>query len=390
MEETLPYIIGVVILVSLILLLRKAFKYADKPPALEESGREMEPFIGDYLRKIILLEKQIGAKVGYKSLEPFWVPGTQLGDILKLQGVAKEIADFVGLGGLTFVVSITKQRANVAGRVELNYSGNNVFVEISDDMRKFEDAIVATLAHEITHKYMQINGISSGTGLAHEYENEVLTDITAIFLGLGKLMLNGTGEEKTHREEKIDGTHYVTETRRCGYLSRQQLAFVYRLIFAMRGVSKRDMLSNLSPAAKNAVLYCNREYQDYFDPKFQTDNFRDEVMTTAMKGIDKAVGELDRANELLGSIEEACLHRTKAFLQAKQEKITDLQNDLESLKQDDIYDPCLKFLNSIQLKERAIQIRGEAQNQNLDTAKVIKKLKKLKAKIEKQKYPSTE
>ena len=390
MEETLPYIIGVVILVSLLLLLRKAFKYADKPTAVDEGGREAKPFIGDYLSKIILLEKQIGAKVGYKSLEPFWVPGTQLGDILKLQGVAKEIADFVGLGGFTFVVSTTKQRKNVAGCVELNYSGNNVFVEISEDMRNFEDTIVATLAHEITHKYMQINGISAGAGLAHEYENEVLTDITGVFLGLGKLMLNGTEEEKTHREEKIDGTNYVTETRRCGYLSRQQLAFVYRLICAMRGISKRDMLSNLSPASKNAVLFCGREYQDYFAPKFQTDNFRHELVNTAMKGIRKAVGELDRANEILGSIQEACLHRTKAFLQAKHEKITALQNDLESLKQDDIYDPCLKFLSSIQLKERAIQIRNDAQNQNLDTAKVIKKLEKLKAKIEKQKFPSTE
>ena len=390
MEEILPYIIGLVILVSVVLLLRKAFKYTNEPSAVEESGQEAQPFIVDYLSKIILLEKQIGAKVGYKSLEPFWVPGTQLGDILKLQGVAKEIADFVGLGGLTFVVSITKQKANVAGHVELNYSGNNVFVEVSEDMREFEDAIVATLAHEITHKYMQINGITAGTGLAHDYENEVLTDITGVFLGLGKLMLNGAEEEKTHQEKKFDGTHYVTETRRCGYLSRQQLAFVYRLVCAMRGISKQDMLSNLSPAAKDAVLYCHREYHGYFDPKFQTDNFRDEVVTTTIKGIEKTVGELDLANELLGSIQEACLHRTKAFLQAKREKITALQNDLESLKQDDIYDPCIKFLNSIQLKEGAVRIRGEAQNQNLDIAKVIKKLKKLKAKIEKQKYPSTE
>ena len=390
MEKSLSYVIGVVILVGLFLLLRKAFKYADRSTPGEQTEQGVAQFIGDYISKIIMLEKKIGVKVGYKSLEPFWVPGTHFDDILKLQGAAKEIADFIGLGGMTFVVSITKQKANVAGNVELNYSGNNVFIEISDDMRNFEDAVIATLAHEITHKYMQINGIFAGTGLAHEYENEVLTDITSVFLGLGKFMLNGAEEEKTRQEVKVNGTHYITETRRCGYLTRQQLAFVYRLVCAMRGISKQDILSNLSPTAKNAVLFCDREYPDYFEAKFRTDNFRDEVVTTTMEDIEKAESELNLANELLGFIQNSYLQRMKVFLQEKRDKIIALKNDLESLRKSDIYDPCLKYLNSIQLKERATQIGSEAKQQNLDTKKTIKRLEKFKTKIKKQKYPSTD
>ncbi len=349
-------------------------------------GKEVEPYIADYLNKIILLEERLGAKVGYKPLEPFWVPGTQLGDILKIQGVAKEIANFVGLCGLTFVVSITKQKANVAGKVELNYSGNNVFVEISEDLRMFEDAIVATLAHEITHKYMQINGISAGTGLAHEYENEVLTDITAVFLGLGKFMLNGTHEEKIHRKEKFDGTHYITETRKCGYLSRQQLAFVYRLICEMRGLSKRDTLSNLSRPAKDAVLSCGDYFKDYFDKKLTSDNFINNILDDTIKEIHKTVSELDGAKNLLGFIQEACINKTHIFLQPKHNRIHALQNELESFKQKDIYDPCLKYLNSIQLKERTREILSEKHELSLELSRVIRKLKKVQRRVKKLKY----
>jgi len=51
-------------------------------------------FINDYINKIAFLEKQIGAYVGYKPMEPFWVHGKGFLDSLRLQGAAKEIAEF--------------------------------------------------------------------------------------------------------------------------------------------------------------------------------------------------------------------------------------------------------------------------------------------------------
>jgi hypothetical protein len=390
MHDISPYVIGIVVLIGLFFLLRKAYKNAVRTNRNNKEEDGPKQFIGDYISKIIMLEEEIGARVGYKLLEPFWVPDTHLGDVNKLQGAAKEIADFVGLDWLTFVVSITKQRANVAGHVELSYSGNNVFIEISDSMRNFEDAVVATLAHEITHKYMQVNNISAGTGLAHEYENEVLTDITSVFLGLGKFMLNGSEEEKTHQAVKADGIYNVTETRRCGYLTRQQLAFVYRLVCAMRNISKQDMLSNLSSTASNAVLSCDYEYPDYFEQKLGTNNYRDEVVVATMKDVETLEGELSHANELLEFIQNACLKQIKVFLQRKRAKAVVLKSDLESLNRGDIYDPCLKYLISILVKDRALQIQNKAKQQRDDVVRTVKIIEKLKEKIKRQKFPITD
>lgn len=46
-------------------------------------------FINDYINKITFLEKRIGAYVGYKPMEPFWIPGKGFTDSVRLQGNAK-------------------------------------------------------------------------------------------------------------------------------------------------------------------------------------------------------------------------------------------------------------------------------------------------------------
>jgi hypothetical protein len=344
---------------------------------------EIETFIGDYLSKIVTLEEQIGAIVGYKPLEPFAGQDAKFEDIHRLQSAAKKIAEFVGLADLTFIVSIAKQSQNVAGLVELSYSGNDVFVEISTDMVCFENAVLATLAHEITHKYMHIHRIARGVGIAHEYENEVFTDITTVFLGLGKLMLNGAEQEKSRQEVKLDGTHHITETYRCGYLNQQQLAIAYRIICAMRGISRRDMLSSLSPQARSTVLSCDGYHARYLDPRFGTDAFRDKLLHAAMKQIKESLVALDGADEGLQFIQEACVSRVEVFLRARRERLVAMQNNVASLGEYHTYDPCLKFLNSIQLKEWAGQMQSEARHQSVDIVKVAKRLKKLRAKIQK-------
>jgi hypothetical protein len=179
-------------------------------------------YIDDYLDKILLLEKRIGAKTSYKILEPFPVDTE---DSLSIQKAAKTIANFVGLNNLVFIVAIINQEFNVGGHIELNNNAKEVFIEISPKILKSQDAVLAVLAHEITHKYMQINAISCGTGPLHEYENEILTDITSIFLGLGKLMLNGceTVKEREH-------SNYTVRFQ-IGSLVKKKIAFVYRLIW---------------------------------------------------------------------------------------------------------------------------------------------------------------
>ena len=235
-------------------------------------------YIDDYLDKIFLLEKSIGAKTTYKILEPFPVDTE---DSLSIQKAAKTIADFVGLNNLVFIVAKTKQKSNVGGYIELNNNENEVFIEISDNISKSQNAVLAVLAHEITHKYMQINAISCGTGPLLEYENEILTDITSIFLGFGKLMLNGYEIVK----ESVNIVNYTRETIKIGYLNKKQIAFVYRLICAMRKIPKNDMLSGLSSEAISEIsdCYCYEEY--YFNQEFHNNKFQNELVESLINYI---------------------------------------------------------------------------------------------------------
>lgn len=343
-----------------------------------------ELFIEDYIKKITQLEKQIGAKTRYQIIEPFSINSR---DILAIQEAAKKIAEFVGLHGLTFIIATVKQKEKVGGNVELKYGEKEVFVEVSDDILKFEDAVLATLAHEIIHKYLHINSISCGMGPIHEYENEVITDITAVFLGLGKLMLNGCECQNVRQEYVPEGTKTITETLKSGYLDREQLAFVYRLVCVMRGISNRDMLSNLSMEAISAIKDCDCYSRNYFDPRFSTQEFRDKLAQILMEDVTNLQGKLNETNQLLQFLKEKCIRETEEFLEVKHKTILSLRNDLESMKKNDIYDPCLRFLETIQLKEWINQIKVRVSEDIFSTTQVRQKLYKLQKIVPKEGLP---
>ncbi len=307
-------------------------------------------YIDDYLDKIFLLEKSIGAKTTYKILEPFPVDTE---DSLSIQKAAKTIADFVGLNNLVFIVAKTKQKSNVGGYIELNNNENEVFIEISDNISKSQNAVLAVLAHEITHKYMQINAISCGTGPLLEYENEILTDITSIFLGFGKLMLNGYEIVK----ESVNIVNYTRETIKIGYLNKKQIAFVYRLICAMRKIPKNDMLSGLSSEAISEISDCYCYEEDYFNQEFHNNKFQNELVESLINYIQTLQDELNQINRHLELIKTEYINKTETFLDIKQQNLKNFYNDLRTLNQYDTYDPCLIYLITIKNRRKIEQMK---------------------------------
>jgi len=307
-------------------------------------------YIDDYLDKIFLLEKSIGAKTTYKILEPFPVDTE---DSLSIQKAAKTIADFVGLNNLVFIVAKTKQKSNVGGYIELNNNENEVFIEISDNISKSQNAVLAVLAHEITHKYMQINAISCGTGPLLEYENEILTDITSIFLGFGKLMLNGYEIVK----ESVNIVNYTRETIKIGYLNKKQIAFVYRLICAMRKIPKNDMLSGLSSEAISEISDCYCYEEDYFNQEFHNNKFQNELVESLINYIQTLQDELNQINRHLEIIKTEYINKTETFLDLKLQNLKNFYNDLRTLNQYDTYDPCLIYLITIKNRRKIEQMK---------------------------------
>jgi hypothetical protein len=342
---------------------------------------EAEKYFKDWIKKITYLEKKLGDKVSYKPLEPFPI---NINSIVDIQKAGRKIADFLGLKGLTFVITKIKQKDKVGGNVELEYMGKDVFVEISNNVGEFEESVLATLAHEITHKYMHMNNISSGYGKIHEYENEIFTDITAVYLGLGKLMIDGCEVNKTSTINKKGETYEQTKKLQVGYLKRDELGFVYRLVCAMRGISNKVMLSNLTYGAKSAIKQWSSYDGIYFNSKFREAKFNNEIKKTLKKDIALLQDNLNEANDLLKFLEEDYIKKGKDFLKLKKNKIASLRKDLTYSSKDKIYNPSLRFLDAISVKEWGSDTRNNLQDDIKSVVQINQELTKIKKNIQKE------
>ncbi len=301
-------------------------------------------FYKEYIQKVTLLEKKIGAKTSYQIFEPF---SLNTRDIVSVQAAAKKIADFIGLKNLTFIVSITRQEDHVGGHIDLNHSGKEVFIEISDNMLNFENSVLTTLAHEITHKYLHINAISIGSGPAHNYENEILTDVAAVFLGLGKLMLNGCDVKKEH----VTGDNISIETKKCGYLDRKQLAFVFSLVCSMRNISPSKYRSGLSYEALQALRFCQERYQNFFDNKLHQDDISEKLTKKISSRIEETQFELFRVDKNLFYLQCKNINVAENFLKEKHSRIAKMQSILQKKDQKYEHNPSLRYLDALSLNQ---------------------------------------
>lgn len=102
----------------------------------------------------------------------------------------------------------------------------------------------AILAHELTHHLLANKHI----GYPDEGEDERLTDFATVFLGLGKLTLNGYDPIQwcVPRIDKV-----VTYTYQVGYLSAREIADTMCRICSFRSIPLSDVQSNLTSSARS-------------------------------------------------------------------------------------------------------------------------------------------
>ena len=75
---------------------------------------------------LIFLERNLGYKVKYDLFEPV---GYCLNNLLALQKLAGDIANFIGLRDFIFIVGYAKKQDHSAGTIELNNSDKEVFID---------------------------------------------------------------------------------------------------------------------------------------------------------------------------------------------------------------------------------------------------------------------
>ena len=124
---------------------------------------------------------------------------------------------------------------NIAGRIQVG--GSSREIQISSDYKEKAKQLGTILAHEIAHDVLYSKDIT----LSDSNENEKLTDLTAVMLGLGKLFLNGM-------EEKTGGM-----TSKLCYLSISDIAYAYVKINALYKVPIDKYFPNLTYAAYSKI-----------------------------------------------------------------------------------------------------------------------------------------
>lgn len=121
----------------------------------------------------------------------------------------------------------------------------------------------AILAHELTHYYL----FNKGIYLSNEIENERFTDLATVFLGLGKLTLNGY-DPITWKIIRPKGE--ITYTYRVGYLVPDEMAIILYSLCKFRNIPPELAEANLSKKSiqllsngKTIVDSYEKEMQDY-------------------------------------------------------------------------------------------------------------------------------
>ncbi len=268
-------------------------------------------------------------------------------DIISLQSVAKKLAECIGLNDLTFIVAIAKQKDKIGGHIDLRSNQREVFIEVSENVLKYKDSVLATLAHEITHKYLQINGIS----LSDEKMNEILTDTASVYLGFGRIMLNGCENCTIRHEKDWNSEKTITETLTTGYLNRDQLAFVYKLVCSMRNIPPKEYEVRLSRDARQALDDSTRRHNEYFDTTLNSKN--------ALKVlIDGLLIEVRQFQYILSNIEKNAIYLQQGGISTAENFLIDVHRNLcrtiedsNSMISNECFSPTLNYLNIIVAKE---------------------------------------
>lgn len=316
----------------------------------------MEVFVDDYIAKLVFLEKAVGHKAHYRIMEPF-SPALGIGSdrYVEIQVAAKRIASFIGLTGLTFLIEPKKPGVNTCGSIELRADSSEVFVQLSPDLFGFPAAVLTTLAHEISHKFLHLNKLSWGAGKNDQYHNEVLTDITAVFLGLGKLMLNGRYSESVDTTALSTTTH----TREIGYLNGDQLAFVYLLVCQMRGIERSEFMSGLNSFCVYRVADISSRFRRYLRPELHDRAVADTIRARSSLCLAKArresehlLREMRTLSQLLSLAETIANERSQTQTSAIASALEDLNSSA---------DPCLTYIAALRLSELSKAPASESQ-----------------------------
>ncbi len=211
---------------------------------------------------------------------------------------------------------------DVGGQIEIDESAD-VFIEVDRSVLGEERLLLACLAHEVCHKLLAVHNVQVGApcDTDHELENERLTDIAAIWSGLGKLLLNGCQFETEQR----DGRRVTITAHGGGYVHIDSLAAAYLLVAHAREVRGRQLTRGLEADALRAIDRARVSVRSLLPGRTPGDVLRE------ARGTQDALARIDEEVRWLSGSWIPAVRRELAARHAQHQR---LQSELAEIRRD--------------------------------------------------------
>lgn len=177
--------------------------------------------------------KYKGLKNYFLNPDDIFYTRLETGEEDDLQEIVNVVARHIGVNPAPKAVYEwgIKMELEHAGQINLK----NYIIQIPMFFVGKKYALGAIIAHELVHAYL-----APRIFLPNHRENELLTDLGSLYVGLGKLIFNGV---VVLEREDIGGGHLL------GYLSLKLLVYAYNKINNQFQIEKKNTASFLTPTA---------------------------------------------------------------------------------------------------------------------------------------------
>lgn len=129
--------------------------------------------------------------------------------------IAHVISRFLGIQK-NIVINEINATSNIAGNI--SEDSQNIYVNLDYEVKENKRISAGVLCHELMHHVLRKNNIENNDS----FWNEILTDISTAYMGLGLVYLNGLN----NKQYKYTPYGITTKSHRYGYMDKQSYIFV--------------------------------------------------------------------------------------------------------------------------------------------------------------------
>lgn len=327
-----------------------------------DSQLAADPIIKKILETLVTLEKAAGVRAHYRILDP---PPLSNTDEHNLQTVARVLGDWMGLRNAMFDIKLVDHQ-DPPRLFRTDPDREEFEMEIPSRALASPETAIAAITRQVARAYL-INSNIAASSVDVERTSGSMADITTIFLGMGKLILNSPAAGQ------VMPGHTTAGGAENLPLSPDYLAFAHRLVCSMRGLDWAQHAGGLSKQAIENL----RKWDVYRDSVFNQ-ALRNVLTASAshrplMDAIEDNQLALARFDQILRTIVDTSIKPLQQELEGYHITCREGTEKL-TVREQDTYDPCLLYLNQLRRRmdlQRYADVLHIQQNSIINRLRVV-------------------